>query len=244
MSELTLGNQNERPQDLDRLEMNLDAAIAQQVKDANANPSKFTGKGGDGFDMVTELGMSKASGGMTAAMQISAETSGPTAGTNSAFLMSGGGRKSKATKRLESLASTTSAMGLPKTYKQMKEDGRTMSRIMAGKGKLNKDPMSNGGDRGLKVGQGKKKPLSVQAVRNNPSLARSIGAGQLSDNLALTRKEKRDPNAASVVIGAMENKQQFVEKAKNLDAGVKAQAVKNLAGPKPPAYLLNKEKKD
>jgi hypothetical protein len=243
MSEIMLGNQNEKPQDLDKLENNIEAAIEQQVKDSNANPSKFASKG-SGFDMITELGMAKTSGGLSGAMQINAESAGQKSETNSAFLMSGSGRKSKATKRLETLSSTTDAMGLQKTYRQMKEDGKALNRILAGRGKTSKDPMAGGGDKAIKVVQGGKKPLSVQAVRNNPELARSIGAGQMSDNLALTRKEKRDPSATAVILGALDNKQPMVEKAKNLDSGVKQNALKHLAGPKPPSYLMDKKKGD
>lgn len=240
MSELKLGNQDDKPQDLDKLEINVEGAIEQMVKEANANPSKFAPKSGGSFDLLTEMGAAKVgpvAGAMTTASDMSS------GGSDSMFMMSGTGRKSKATKRLESLASSTNAMGLSKTYSEKRDDARQLSRIMAGRGKVSKDPMGGGGDRAIKMAQNKK-PLSMQAVRNNPNLAKAVGAGELAETLVATRREKEDMSVTAIVMGALENNQKMVDKINTLNPAIKRNALKQLAGPRPPAGFMgdNKDK--
>ena len=234
-NELQLANPNESPrQDLPQLQANIEGALEKMAKDFNADPSKYLAdmkKGGE--SLLTGMpGMGEAPENVGAKMDKSA--------SGSQFLLMGGtGRRTKATARFEQLDSGTNAMGIPLSYKEKKENMRLKSRIMAGKGKAEKDPLGGGGDRELgerlklarmSVGKG---AVTPQGIKTNPEMAKMLGGGDLIDQLGMTRKEMADPSLNRIVAGAVAGDDLMQTSFKNLNEGVKQEAVMKLDMPEP-----------
>ena len=226
-NELQLANPNESPrQDLPQLQANIEGALEKMAKDFNADPSKYLAdmkKGGE--SLLTGMpGMGEAPENVGAKMDKSA--------SGSQFLLMGGtGRRTKATARFEQLDSGT--------YTEKKENTRLKSRIMAGKGKAEKDPLGGGGDRELgerlklarmSVGKG---AVTPQGIKTNPEMAKMLGGGDLIDQLGMTRKEMADPSLNRIVAGAVAGDDLMQTSFKNLNEGVKQEAVMKLDMPEP-----------
>jgi hypothetical protein len=234
-NELQLANANEAPrQDLPQLQANIEGALEKMAKDFNADPSKYMAdmKKGSGSIMTDMPGMGESKENIGSKMDKSA--------SGSQFLLMGGtGRRTKATARFEALDSGTNAMGIPLSYKEKKENMKLKSKIMAGKGKAEKDPLGGGGDRELgeryrlarmSVGKG---AISPQGIKSNPEMAKVLGGGDLIDQLGMTRKEIADPSLNRIVAGAIAGDDLMQTAFKGLNEGVKQEAVMKLDMPEP-----------
>lgn len=234
-NELQLANPNESPrQDLQQLQANIEGALEQMAKSYNADPSKYMKdlKAGSSSLIGDMPGM--GGGGENPGEKMDKSPSG------SQFLLMGGtGRRTKATIRFEQLDSGTNAMGIPLSYKEKKENMRLKSKIMAGRGKAEKDPLGGGGDRELgerykltRMSVGKN-AISPQGLKSNPEMAKVLGGGELIDQLGMTRKEIADPSLNRVVQGAIQGDELMQTAFKGLNEGTKQEAIMKLDMPEP-----------
>lgn len=237
MSDLQSPDWNQTKLDPGQLEGQVAARLETIAKEHNANPSKFMAKlngAGDTFG----IGDMKTSNPM-----YENESKGA---SSSNFLMMGK-TQSKKGARIQQLNSKYDAMGLPKSYKQMKEDATTYSRIMTGgRAKRNNDPFSGGGDRALaeqvriaRQSLGTEGGyVSPQGIKANPWMAQQLGAGQLYDTMLDARREDQAPAEYRALNGAIDGNAKLQDAAKQVGDDIKRQFVQQQDDPKPVATML------
>lgn len=239
MADLTLGNQNETPQDLQKLEGDLLAAIGDYAKAVeNGQPaSKFLG-GGNDYNVVTE-GVAVAKSGMAgmAMTALSESLSEPTPNSrNTTSIFGSGGGGGKRNRRLERLTSNNDAMGMPKSYSQKKDDARELQRMRSGVFKKSKDPMAASSSSLSMTGEkisgtsfAAKPAISAEAIKSNPDLVRGIGGGQLADTLTATRYEKDHEGVEAVLVKAINGDEGKQNALKNIQESQVQQSLKKVA---------------
>jgi hypothetical protein len=240
MSELQSPNWNEAKVSPEHLMAGTGAALQNLAKEHNSNPSKFMAKmngSGDTFG----FGDMRAGNAM-----YDREEKGA---TSSQYLMMGK-TQSKKNARVKQLSSQYDAMGLPKSYKQMKEDSVTHSRIMTGgRIKKNADPFSGGGDHALMENHKiSRQSLGVeggyicpQNMTCSEHIARQLGGADLFNTLMDAGREKVTPHEYRVLNGAVNGDDGLKDAAKQVSDDKKIEFVTKLDDPKTVATTLLSE---
>jgi hypothetical protein len=166
--------------------------------------------------------------------------------SESSFLMMGK-TQSKKNARIQQLNSKYDAMGLPKTYKQMKEDSTTYSRIMSGgRTKKNADPFSGGGDRALMEQTRLARQslgteggyVSPQGIKANAHIAMQLGGAELYNTMMDASREKTSPAEFRALNGAADGNNNLTDAAKQVSDDVKVKFVEHQSDVKPIGTLL------
>jgi hypothetical protein len=158
-----------------------------------------------------------------------------------------GKTQSKKNARIQQLNSRYDAMGLPKSYKQMKEDSTQYSRIMTGgRTKKNNDPFSGGGDRALMEQTRLARQslgteggyVSPQGIKANAHIAQQLGGAELFNTMMDASREKTSPAEYRALNGAADGNNNLTDAAKVIDEGTKHKFVEQQSDVKPIGKLL------
>ena len=207
-------------QDVSKIKEETLGALKTAAQQINAGQKPAAAGGGDNFNVITE-GMKDALGPLGFAMTVASESLGSGHGTESShFLMSPS--RSKRHRRTERLSSKNDALGLPKSYSQMKADGKTLNRMRSGHVKRSKDPMA-GNTTGLdafgnKLPKGRKQPyLDADSLKRR---AREFGLGSLADNLDNAVDGLARPPNGKIVAEALKGNTAMQSAARSMDKTV------------------------
>ena len=209
-------NWNEAKIDPKDLAQQVAGMLTDMAQKFNANPTKFmanmkTGGGG----LLGEL--SNPSG----------QTPKNDCASSQYYPMMGKGR-SKKDARMEQLLSVNDAMGLPKSYKQMKDDNKQWLKITSGFGKKSKDPFSGGGDRALGEEMrlhNMRMQVTPQGMQANHHIAVQLGGGKLQETLQDAFREDQNPAVYRVLNNAADGHDMLKSAARNIAEDVKVDFV-------------------
>lgn len=219
MSELQIGDQQSKPQDLQQLDAKVNAAIDSQVKFNMGEMSRFMNmmKGGDSLNVMGEMPGAKD--------PISSMSEQNQQKSADASLFAGGGRK-KGARTLKQMLSTEDAMGHKLSRNQIKSNYAIVNAAWAG---ARNKKAKNGSDAQSKDFVEEINLLKMrmawlpQALKANKSMLPGYGLGHIYEAHTAIQKEKQDPATSAVISGTLSDMDAFKDKFKGLDKGLQEQ---------------------
>lgn len=225
MSDIQIGQQENKPQDLQQIEAKIDGVIDIQVKHNMGDMSKFMtmmkGNNRD-FDMLTEMGTAKHSA-FAGAMEAHAEA---TSGTTGADFASGGGSKGrkKGSQTLGQLLSTTDALGHKRSRTEIQSRYAIANAAWSGHNRKTKFSEDGSKDFVAEINLLKMRMAYLpSALKANKAMLPAHGMGFIYEAHVAVQKEKEAPSMSAVVSGTLSDMDQFKDRFKALDSGVKEQ---------------------
>ncbi|MDF3024268.1 MAG: hypothetical protein K0R10_1629 [Alphaproteobacteria bacterium] len=215
MSELGVGNQQTKPEDLQQKDAAINGAIDGAVKHSM---SSFTGA------MTMMKGAERANDFFGAMSNVQGDT--PKQESGSMFAGSAPRRK-KGSQTLQQMLSTTDAMGHKLDRNQIKSKYAVVNAAWAGKRK----GMKNGSDANSRdfveeLNLLKQRMAYLPSLlKQDKSLLRGYGMGNIYEAHTSVQAEKEKPHTDAIISGTLSDMDQFKDKFKSLDTGLQNQVM-------------------
>lgn len=215
MSDLGVGNQQTKPEDLVQKDAVINGAIEGAIKHSM---SSFTGA------MTMMKGAERANDFLGAMSSVSADT--PKQDSGSMFAGSGARRK-KGSQTLQQMLSTTDAMGHKLDRNQIKSKYAVVNAAWAGKRK----GMKNGSEANSRDFVEELNLLKARMaylpslLKQDKSLLRGYGLGSIYEAHTSVQAEKEKPHTDAIISGTLSDMDQFKDKFKTLDTGLQNQVM-------------------
>lgn len=215
MSDLGVGNQQTKPEDLIQKDAVINGAIEGAIKHSM---SSFTGA------MAMMKGAERANDFFGAMSSIQGDT--PKQDSGSMFAGSGSRRK-KGAQTLQQMLSTTDAMGHKLDRNQIKSKYAVVNAAWAGKRK----GMKNGSDANSRDFVEELNLLKARMaylpslLKQDKSLLRGYGLGTIYEAHTSVQAEKEKPHTDAIISGTLSDMDQFKDKFKSLDTGLQNQVM-------------------
>lgn len=217
MSDLGVGNQQTKPEDLQQKDAAINGAIDGAIKHSM---SSFTGA------MTMMKGAERANDFLGAMSTVSADAPKQESGSGSMFAGSGSRRK-KGAQTLQQMLSTTDAMGHKLDRNQIKSKYAVVNAAWANKRK----GMKNGSEANSRDFVEELNLLKARMaylpslLKQDKSLLRGYGLGTIYEAHTSVQAEKEKPHTDAIISGTLSDMDQFKDKFKTLDTGLQNQVM-------------------
>ncbi|MDE1153107.1 MAG: hypothetical protein PW788_11275 [Micavibrio sp.] len=227
MSDIQIGSQENRPQDLPQTEAKIDAVIDTAVKHNMGDMSKFMGmmKGGErGFDLTTEMFSAKTGSVFAGAMQVHDEV----ASTGADFASGMGRGRRKGAQTLNQMLSTTDALGHKRSRAEMQSRFATVNAAWSGHNRGTKYSDTNSKDFIEEINLLKQRMAFLPvALKANKSMLPGYGLGFIYEAHVAVQREKEAPATNAIISGTMNDMDKYKDGFKQLDDSLKDKLASN-----------------
>ncbi len=217
MSDLGVGNQQTKPEDLTQKDAAINGAIDGAVKH---NMSSFTSA------MTMMKGAERTNDFLGAMSNVQGDQ--PKQESTSGSMFAGGGsRRKKGTQTLQQMLSTTDAMGHKLDRNVIKSKYAVVNAAWAGKRK----GMKNGSEANSRDFVEELNLLKMSMahlptlLKQDKSLLRGFGLGTIYEAHTSVQAEKEKPHTDAIISGTLSDMDQFKDKFKTLDTGLQNQVM-------------------
>jgi len=227
MSDIQIGAQETRPQDLQQTEAKIDAVIDTVVKHNMGDMSKFMGmmKGGErGFDLTTEMVGAKTGSVFAGAMQVHEEV----ASSGSDFASGGGKGRKKGAQTLDQMLSTTDALGHKRSRTEIQSRYAIVNAAWSGHNRSTKYSETNSKDFVEEINLLKARMAFLPiALKANKSMLPGYGMGFIYEAHVAVQREKEMPATNAIISGTMNDMDKYKDGFKQLDDSLKDRLTAN-----------------
>ncbi len=218
MSDLGVGNQQTKPEDLQQKDAAINGAIDGAVKHSM---SSFTSA------MTMMKGAERSNDFMGAMTSLRSDDTPKQESASGSMFAGGGPRRKKGTQTLQQMLSTTDAMGHKLDRNVIKSKYAVVNAAWAGKRK----GMKNGSEANSRDFVEELNLLKMSMahlptlLKQDKSLLRGFGLGTIYEAHTSVQAEKEKPHTDAIISGTLSDMDQFKDKFKTLDTGLHNQVM-------------------